>query len=214
MGYCSVDAATFVNSADNTKQIFVSFDDNYQDWHTALPLLNKMGIKATFYTNTLPFRDRCHPAEVTSYFKRIGYKGSGPTLSTTELQEISSNGHEIGCHSHSHFALSNLDLREWDKEIKDCRKILEDITQKPIKHFAYPYGMRRHFSRPLREYCRGLGFETVAAATPGFQQCQVRDPFNLYRTGWRFDRSLKENIEDLCIDGRLFEYITGRSAIG
>jgi hypothetical protein len=36
----------------------------------------------------------------------------------------------------------------------------------------------------------------------------------LHRHGWRSERSLYQNVRDLCADGRAFERVTGRSAIG
>ena len=42
--------------------MFVSFDDNYRSWYAARELMDDLAIRATFYVNTLPFRDVCAPA--------------------------------------------------------------------------------------------------------------------------------------------------------
>ena len=82
-----------------------------------------------------------------------------------------------------------------------------------MQHFAYPYGMRRHFSRSLRHYCTSIGFVTIASAIPCLQYATNR-PDNLRRSAWLLDRSLADNLDNICIDGRAFHALTGRSAVG
>lgn len=67
----------------------------------------------------------------------------------------------IGAHTCSHPVLATLDEDEIEKEIVQSKKILEDIIQKEIHHFAYPYG--DHNSAGTREYklASKLGFKTI-----------------------------------------------------
>ena len=73
--------------------------------------------------------------------------------------------------------------------------------------------MRRHFSTSLEAYCLAHGFETIAAAIPGLLYSRSDKPV-IHRTRWHLHNSLAENLVDLSIDGRLFEKLTGKSAIG
>ena len=153
-------------------------------------------------------------AERVAYFKRIDYAESLDTVTRGQLREIAAAGHEIGCHSHSHFDLARLDRSRWHEEIHDSRRRLEEVVGLPVRHFAYPYGMRRYFSAELRTYCRSIGFSSIATAIPGLQHCHPIDPYSLHRTRWHLFRSVEENVADVRIDGRAFEALTGRSAVG
>ena len=74
--------------------------------------------------------------------------------------------------------------------------------------------MRRHFSEPLRNYCKEIGFKTIANAIPGCQHKTDVDPMNIFRTDWRFGRPLSYNLTNLSIDGRAYAALFGRSVIG
>ena len=213
-GYRIVHPDVFVSDATGARLLFVSFDDNYANWHAALPLLSKLQVAATFYVNTLPLMDLSQDHERSAYFRRIDYATDRRSLTQAQVREIAADGHTIGCHSHSHADLAKLDPADWDAEIKGCRIQLERLLNKPVEHFAYPFGMRRYFSAPLRDYCRAIGFKTVAAGIPGLQHAAPVDPFNIHRTRWQLHRSVEGNIADIRIDGRRFEAWTGRSAVG
>ncbi len=212
-GYQALSSSEYLNAPKDQKCLFVSFDDNYRSWHTALPVLERCAIQATFYVNTLPLRDHASDDTISDYFDRINHHGERVTMSTNELKEIASQGHEIGCHSHSHFVLSALDPDRWDAEILGCKTQLEDIIKQTVTSFSYPYGMRRHFSEKLETYCFENGFQTIAAAIPGLLHTQSEKPI-IHRTRWHLHNSLAENLIDLSIDGRIFEKMTGKSAIG
>ena len=74
--------------------------------------------------------------------------------------------------------------------------------------------MRRHFSEPLRNYCKEIGFKTIANAIPGCQHKTDVDPMNIFRTDWRFGGPLTYNLTKLSIDGRAYAALFGRSVIG
>lgn len=213
LGYRCAGASEFAQRRGAEPLLFVSFDDNFASWHRSLDFFAGLGLSATFYVNTLPFRDECPPDAIDLYFDRLAHRGERCTLSTAELRDLAAAGHTIGCHSHSHFELSQLSAEQWDAEIHLSKTILEDIAGTEVGDFSYPYGMRRFFSEPLRSYCSGLGFKTVSSGIPGLQHEPVVDPLNLHRTRWNLSRSIADNLSDICIDGRLFERITGRSAV-
>jgi peptidoglycan/xylan/chitin deacetylase (PgdA/CDA1 family) len=214
LGYRVVPVTEFVDERATGRMLFLSFDDNYKNWHGSLDLLDYLGVRGMFYVNTLPFMDTCPERERVAYFKRIDYARSTLSMTRSELLELAQAGHGIGCHSHSHFNLAQIDPGRWDGEIRDSKRQLEDLVGQPVEHFAYPYGMRRYFTASLRDYCQSIGFKTIASAIPGRQQARRIDPFNVHRTRWNLARSLADNIEDIRIDGRLFERLTGRSAVG
>lgn len=217
LGYRAVGPQEYLASwskSDTERLMFISFDDNYRSWHAARGLLDEVGIRATFYVNTLPFRDTCSDADLASYFERIAFHGERVTLSRAELRELAADGHTIGCHSHSHYRLAHLTESTWDAEILQCKHRLEELIGAEVSDFAFPYGMRRWFSQPLHDYCSKIGFRTVAAAIPAMLHVGVEAGNYIHRSGWRLADAVEANIRDLAVDGRLFEKFTGRSAIG
>jgi peptidoglycan/xylan/chitin deacetylase (PgdA/CDA1 family) len=194
------------------KVAFVSFDDNYRSWLRLLPILDRHRLSATFYVNSGPFRDRANHAEVTAYLRIVGSE-EDTTLSTRELKEIAAAGHAIGSHTRSHPVLTALSAHAAREEIRIGKTELEAILERPVEHFSYPFGMRRHFSESLRSYCRSIGFVTIANAIPCLQYSSMQ-PDRLQRSVWYPDQSLAFNLQNVSIDGRMFHLLTGRSAAG
>lgn len=196
-----------------TKRVLVSFDDCFRDWYEALGLFEDLSIKVTFYVNTLPLRDTTDEETVSRFRERIGVTtGRFVPLSSDELVALRVRGHTLGSHSHSHFDLASLPPDKARDEIRTGKLRLEQIIGERVEHFAYPYGMRRHFTRELHATALECGFETIASGIPG--HLHGSSSGILHRTQWNFDASLEHNLKNLRIDGRLFERVTGRSAVG
>jgi peptidoglycan/xylan/chitin deacetylase (PgdA/CDA1 family) len=199
--------------SDQGRAVWISFDDNHRFWYESLMMLDELSIKATFYTNTMPFRDRSTALQQREYYDRINYHGTRVPLSTEELREISAAGHIIGSHTHTHRALPQLRRAEAHDEIRRSKEILEDLTGKAVTDFSYPFGMRRHFSEALRRWCAGNGIKTIAGATP----CMLHrrsTPLRIERHVWLLNRPFQFNLENIHVDGRLYASITGGSAVG
>jgi peptidoglycan/xylan/chitin deacetylase (PgdA/CDA1 family) len=194
------------------KVCFLSFDDNFRSWLPVLRLLEKYRACATFYVNSWPFRDRISETDMRSYLGRVGAEGE-TTLSTTELREIAAAGHVIGAHTHTHPVLTALPHAAAREEIRISREELGSLLGSPPEHFAYPFGLRRHFSLALRRYCSSIGFATIANSIPCMQYADSRQD-SLHRSVWFLDQPLAYNLDNVCIDGRVFSALTGRSAVG
>jgi len=214
LGYRIVPMGRYLAAPAHEKVCSLSFDDNYASWHAALGLLDRLDVKATFYVNSLPFRDIASESEVRGYFQRIGFRGDDATLTRGELRDIAAAGHEIGGHSHSHYVLSTLSVGAWGPELRDARTRLQDIVTREVRHFAWPYGMPRHMTEAQKDFCLAAGYTSIAAATPGMLHQSPVDIRNLARTEWRSGKTAAENLVDMRIDGRLFTRLTGRSVIG
>jgi peptidoglycan/xylan/chitin deacetylase (PgdA/CDA1 family) len=85
----------------------------------------------------------------------------GPLASVAQLQALWANGHEMGCHTFSHLAVSNVSNRELGRDLDRNRSALEDIgTALVARNFAYPYGdvsfrTKRYLERRF-DSCRSL----------------------------------------------------------
>jgi peptidoglycan/xylan/chitin deacetylase (PgdA/CDA1 family) len=214
-GYAFTGPGEFLTAAGNA--CFLSFDDNYHSWLRTLPIFEKHQVRATFYVNSWPFRDRVSAAEMRGYLKKMGLTdeeaAAERTLTTTELREIAAAGHTIGAHTHTHPVLTALPQEAAQEDIRISKEELASLLGRPMEHFAYPFGMRRHFSPSLRAYCRSIGFATIANAIPCMQYARSR-PDSLNRSVWFLEQPLAFNLDNACIDGRLFAFLTGRSAVG
>jgi peptidoglycan/xylan/chitin deacetylase (PgdA/CDA1 family) len=209
LGYHFVGPDEFLSRSG--RMIMLSFDDNYRSWYTSLTMFERLGAKATFYVNTLPFRDRASDADLSWFFSRIS-AAPEPTLSADELRCIAEAGHTIGAHTHTHPNLRATPFERAKGEISTSRSILEDLLGGPVIHFAYPFGMRRHFSARLRRYCFETGFKTIATGLPAMQHVKPEDGV-IHRSVVMLDVPFERYIENLQVDGRIFERVTGRNPI-
>lgn len=105
-------------------QVALTFDDyNVDNWYQYLPLLDSLGIHATFYI--------CRYHTLTTQQKE-------------KLRIIAQHGHEIAYHTTNHPDLARMLQREGmpaviNEEIKkDLHMMRQDGFQ--IKNFAYPFG--------------------------------------------------------------------------
>lgn len=211
-GYEFVGPSEICNNSSESS-VFFSFDDNFSSWYQSLGLFDEMGIKVVFYVNSLPFSDIATNTEIQEYFSRILPLEDRTPLSTKQLIALDKNGHVIGGHGHSHRMLSSLTMPEAHNEIRMCKENLQEILGHEIEHFSYPFGMKRHFSNGLREYCKEIGFSSIANATPGLQHCG-HTVLSINRSVWSFNKTFQINMKNLCLDGNWFSKLTGRSCVG
>jgi len=191
----------------------VSFDDNHRGWHEALPLFAEFGVRVTFYVNTCVLRGACTPEEMNAYYDLVAHHGYREPLTAEEIAEIHHAGHLIGAHTHTHIAMRKVPVATAQQDLERNRTILEGITGAPVRHFSYPFGIRRHFSPALGEMVRRMGFQSVAAATPGLLY-QKRDPFWIQRTYWMLHQPVAWNAENMRVNGALWVNLTKLSPIG
>lgn len=101
------------------KEVYLTFDvesvDSVRDISHIINILEKNNIQATFF--------------ITGEFAN-----ANPEL----VRKIGKNN-EIGCHSFSHKRLNKLSYNETQKEIVNCKILLENITGKKINGFRAPY---------------------------------------------------------------------------
>mgnify|MGYP001473182200 CR=1 FL=1 len=110
----------------------LTFDDGYADFlRNALPILKKHGCTATVFVI----------AGLLGGFNEWDLEGPRKKLLTShEVQQLVSQGIEIGSHSLSHQRLSGKSTKQLLAEINDSKTILQDLTGQNIVGFCYPYG--------------------------------------------------------------------------
>ena len=213
-GYQFVNAEMYDAEVDPSRLIaFLSFDDNYVSWHEHRPLFAKYGIPATFYVNSLPLdRDHGDPV-VKDYYRRLQFPSDQRPLTSRQLAGLVDDGHTIGCHGHSHFNLAALDSTNLREEIAVNRNMIEAVVRTPVRDFSFPFGMPRNLPIAAENEVRRAGFTRIAHATAGMQQMPPTRG-TIHRALWQPELSLARNVALLCVDGRLFVRLCGRSPIG
>jgi peptidoglycan/xylan/chitin deacetylase (PgdA/CDA1 family) len=143
-------------STDFNNKIILTFDDGYEDNYTLLfPLLKEFGFTAVIYLVTRLKRNEW------------GIKENEPAcnlLSTAQIKEMDAFGIEFGSHTCTHQALNHLSIQEARVEIEDSKKDIEELLQKPILSFAYPYG---GISPQVKELVKAAGIPFAISTKTG-----------------------------------------------
>ena len=106
-----------------SKPIMLTFDDTKLDQYTsALPEMNKYGFKGVFFIMTVSL-------------------GKPNYMSKAQVKDLSDAGHVIGSHTYDHQNVKKYKDEDWETQLEKPSKTLQEITQKEVKYFAYPFGL-------------------------------------------------------------------------
>lgn len=138
------------------KTLALSFDDGYEDFYSIVfPLLKKYQVKATLYV-------------IINKLDQPGY------LTRGQAKELAaSNLVEIGSHTFNHPDLRQKKFKDANFEISESRKILEQITGRPVLTFAYPFG---YYNLESLKIVSSAGYLAAVSVNPGSRQA----PDNLW----------------------------------
>lgn len=141
--------------------IIITFDDGYESNHKyAYPVLKKYGYKATVFM-------------ITDYIGKDWY------MTEEMLKKIQGDGvFDVQSHSTSHsYDLAQSDKEDMIYEVKKSKEVLEELLDKSVNIFCYPYGKN---SESLRSILKDEGY-TVAVTTEHGVASQDNDYFKLKR---------------------------------
>jgi peptidoglycan/xylan/chitin deacetylase (PgdA/CDA1 family) len=143
--------------------VCITFDDGYADkMRFAVPLLVEHGVPFTYFVSTEHvLSGRPFPHDVAN----------GCPLapnSVDDLRELAAMHVEIGGHTRSHADLGKLPPARLFDEIVGCKSDLEDVLQRNVRFFAFPYGLHQNLSRDAFLVARKAGFEAVCSAYGGY----------------------------------------------
>ncbi|MBO4227685.1 polysaccharide deacetylase family protein [Bradyrhizobium neotropicale] len=88
----------------------------------------------------------------------------------------------IGGHTTSHSALKTLDSSSARAEMVDNRHYLQNLIQRPVRHFAYPYGKPNACGPREEQLANDAGFSTAVTTCPGQLDARRLNHFALPRT--------------------------------
>lgn len=95
-------------------------------------------------------------------------RSSHRALSIEELQGVAaSRWITVGAHGVTHTRLSNLSFTDQRHEIMQSKQRLEELCEKTVEVFSYPFGCRGDYDRCTIDICRDAGFRRVASNFSG-----------------------------------------------
>lgn len=154
-----------IKSGDIDKPyLTISFDDGFESNRLAGRLLAEEGISACFFV--CPDMVGKNRDELNRVFS--GELGTEKRMMTWgEIDELRSQGHEIGSHTLDHSVLADLPLEEAHRQVIESKIVLDERLGE-VKHFAWPRGRFQHF-RPelIGPIFDTAGYESCSSAVRG-----------------------------------------------
>ncbi len=165
-----------INSGDNPDTcVTITFDDGYADnCHRALPLLVDLDIPCTYFVTTHNMRSqRPFPHDA-----KLG-RPLAPNTSK-QIRELADQGIDIGAHTRTHADLGRVtDARVLRDELLVPQQELQEVTGRPVRYFAFPYGQHENLSPAAFDYARQI-YDGACSAYGGYN-FPGDDPFHLQR---------------------------------
>jgi peptidoglycan/xylan/chitin deacetylase (PgdA/CDA1 family) len=129
------------------KPVVITFDDNnLSQMDVALPIMEKYGQKAVFYLIAK-------------------YLDSPNMVNRERALALQDKGHEIASHTMTHRALPGLNDEELAWELVESKRVLEELTGRPVNHVAYPG--TAHNQR-VRDAAKAAGYVTATIMDPRY----------------------------------------------
>ena len=156
--------------------ISITFDDGYAaNCQQAIPWLIKQRIPCTYFVTLRNILKE----EPFSHDLVMGHKFAPNTLE--QLRAMAAAGIEIGAHAYTHIDLSTVvDPRLLRYEVIEAKKGLEAALGRPIRYFAFPFGMFTNLNPAAFAMTKQAGYVGVCSAYGGFN-FPGDDAFHLQR---------------------------------
>jgi peptidoglycan/xylan/chitin deacetylase (PgdA/CDA1 family) len=130
------------------KPVMLTFDDTDLDQYSvAWPEMKQYNFKGVFFIMTVSI-------------------GRPRYMSKEQIKELSDAGNTIGSHTWDHHNVKKYSGEDWVTQIEKPSRQLEQITGKPVKYFAYPFGL---WNPPAIPELKKRGFKAA------FQLAEKRD---------------------------------------
>ena len=123
--------------------VAVTFDDAYEDTARAVELLRERELRASVYVTT-------------------GQIDSGRMIRREQLERLARQPEifELGAHTVNHPPLDELGIEEIKREVSDSKQTLEQMIDRSVDTFAYPFGA---YDVRVRQAVIDAGFSSAAA---------------------------------------------------
>jgi peptidoglycan/xylan/chitin deacetylase (PgdA/CDA1 family) len=138
----------------------ITFDDGYaENCDHAIPLLVQREIPCTYFVSSqYVLTGGKFPDDITT-----GGRGLPNTLE--QLRWMARCGIEIGAHTRTHPDVGRItDERQLHDEVVAAGEELQAAIGKPVRYFAFPYGMPETMSPRAVQMAHEFGYEAVCSA--------------------------------------------------
>lgn len=133
----------------------LTFDDGWLDGLTTVaPLLDALGVRATFYINTGKLGAQ-HPDVAGD---------PGRLLDADQARELHGRGMELASHSRDHAVLTELDDATLADDLAQSKAAIEGLTGEPCRTLAYPFGI---YDERVGRAAADAGYELCFGWLPG-----------------------------------------------
>lgn len=166
-----------IRSGDNRRPaVSVTFDDGYaENCRRALPFLISERVPCTYFVTTryvfdgVPFP---HDLARGDHFR---------PNTIDELRRMAADGIEIGAHSQTHADLGKcVDPARLRSEVVSSGEELQAALGRPVRYFAFPFGLPANLNRDAFQMAYEHGYEAVLSAY-GAYNYPGGDAFHLKR---------------------------------
>lgn len=152
------------SESNDRPTVCITFDDGYaENCDTALPWLIEQDIPFTYFVTT----NNITTGEPFAH----DVKNKQPLTpnSAAQIRELAEAGVEIGAHTKSHADLGSItDEQTLFDEIVGSKRDLEQITDRPVRYFAFPFGLPDNLSTTAFQIAFEAGFWGVCSAYGGY----------------------------------------------
>jgi peptidoglycan/xylan/chitin deacetylase (PgdA/CDA1 family) len=157
-GLAMSDLMPYLRGEKKGKVVGITLDDGYQsNVLQALPILKKHGFSATCYVVSGRL------GQHNEWDWALGM-AKAALMSVEEMRAWVNAGMEVGSHTCSHADLNQLPMVEARHELLQSKSDLENLLQKPVTQFCYPYG---HFSPEHEVLVSQTGYEAATTTHRG-----------------------------------------------
>ena len=166
-----------ISQGDNDRPtLSITFDDGYADnCSFALPMLISRGIPVTYFVTTL------HTTRDEPFHHDVARNAPLAPNSIDSLIALANAGVEIGSHTRNHVDVGKIsDPDELFDEVIVSTREMEELIQKPIRYFAFPYGLRENLNPAVFRLLKEHGFKGACSAYGGLNY-MGDDSFHLQR---------------------------------
>jgi len=161
IGPSELDAFLRLSAPLPERPVMLTFDDGYVDFaEHAWPLLKKYGFGASVFIV---------PAKVggcADWDEAMGE--AAPLMDWDTLRALAAEGVQLESHSHTHAALTTLDVGGLYREARESAEVMERELGRRPSIFCYPYGAHDVVVQRVMEEC---GYRLALTTEPGC--CQL-----------------------------------------
>ncbi len=152
------------------KPVIITFDDAYESvYQQAFPILQEYGFPAVIFV-IVRYVGTWNTWDANLGGLRFRH------VSANQIRELAQAGWEIGSHTLTHRALTYLPEKEVDREVRESRRQLQEITGQEVLTLAYPFGLQ---NAAVRERTRTAGYRWACQNLWG--EYRPDNPFTIRR---------------------------------